>query len=499
MEAELQELREVVAQLRADNERLRQEQVAAVPGPSTAPSISLTPAASSTASAPLTERLIFVPRDRKCPIFRGKSGIGLTEWLEEVQACMRARHLSASDQAFFLLDHLEGEAREEIKYRPSGERADPAKIIAVLQELYGCAESYVALQEAFFSRRQQEGETLLEFSLVLMGLMASVKQRAPSGIPNAEVLSRDQFVEHVLDGALRRELKQFVRRQPTATLLEVRSEAIRWEREGLPGVVRGRSHSVPSIFGAQCVVQGSSQGGVGSPQSSELRDVSNQVTSLGSVMGPVSPFGPSLLCRPLSQAGRSTLPRCRKTSARRAAESQFGRGSYRLRHFEPWGQERLKSCHWLQLRAANGLAIPYIGYLELDVELCGRRLPGCGILVVKDPPGCLSAQVPGVLGMNVIRKCYKELFGHHGLALFDLPVVSEAPKPVMQALQKCHQASVKPDQSAGKVKWTLLPWRLGRLFLLRKWLYDGQLGLLQVNIPMPIVSHGPQAGWHTEL
>ncbi|KAK0153281.1 hypothetical protein N1851_005014 [Merluccius polli] len=118
-------------------------------------------------------------------------------------------------------------------------------------------------------------------------------------------------------------------------------------------------------------------------------------------------------------------------------------------HFEPWGQERLKSCHWLQLRAANGLAIPYIGYLELDVELCGRRLPGCGILVVKDPSWLF---VPGVLGMNVIRKCYKELFGHHGLALFDLPVVSEAPKPVMQALQKCHQASVKPDQSAGKVK-----------------------------------------------
>ena len=76
-----------------------------------------------------------------------------------------------------------------------------------------CAESYVALQEAFFSRRQHEGETLLEFSLALMGLMTSVKQRAPSGIPNAEVLLRDQFVEHVLDGPLRRELKQFVRRR----------------------------------------------------------------------------------------------------------------------------------------------------------------------------------------------------------------------------------------------------------------------------------------------
>ena len=121
-------------------------------------------------------------------------------------------------------------------------------------------------------------------------------------------------------------------------------------------------------------------------------------------------------------------------------------------HFEPWGQEHLKSFHWLQLRAANGLAIPYIGYLELDVELCGKRLPGCGILVVKDPPGCVSSQVPGVLGMNVIRKCYRELFGHHGLALFDLPVVSGALKCVVQALQKCHQANVEIDQSAGKVK-----------------------------------------------
>ncbi len=249
MEAELQELRDLVAQLRADNDRLRQEQVAAVPGPSTAPSVPLPPAASSA-----VERLIFVPRDRRCPTFRGKSGIGLAEWLEEVRACMRARHLSVSDQAFFLFDHLEGEAREEIKYRPSAERSDPDKIIEVLQELYGCAESYVALQEAFFSRWQHEGETLLEFSLALMGLMASVKQRAPSGIPNAEVLLRDQFVEHVLDGSLRRELKQFVRQQPTATLLEARSEAIRWEREGLPGGARGRSHSVPSVFSAQCVV-----------------------------------------------------------------------------------------------------------------------------------------------------------------------------------------------------------------------------------------------------
>lgn len=265
MGEELQELRELVAQLRADNERMRQEQNVNAPGPSSA--------APTTAvvSAPVTERLIVVPRDR-CPMFRGRSGVGLSEWLDEVQACMRARHLSVSDQAFFLFDHLEGEAREEIKHRPSTERSDPAKIMSALKEMYGCYESYVALQEAFFSRRQQEGETLQEFSLALMSLMASVKQSAPNGMPNSEVLLRDQFVEHVLEGALRRELKQLVRRQPTATLLEVRGEAIRWEREGLPGGVRGRSHSVPSALGMQFGVQCGPQS-LSTSQASDLSEL----------------------------------------------------------------------------------------------------------------------------------------------------------------------------------------------------------------------------------
>lgn len=104
--------------------------------------------------------------------------------------------------------------------------------------------------------------------------------------------------------------------------------------------------------------------------------------------------------------------------------------SFFIQHFEPWGQERLRSCNWLQLKAPNGLTIPYIGYLEPDVKLCGKLIPGCGVLVVQDP-GNVSTQVPGVLGMNIIRRCYREFFGQHGLALFELPMVAEAPESVM--------------------------------------------------------------------
>lgn len=123
-------------------------------------------------------------------------------------------------------------------------------------------------------------------------------------------------------------------------------------------------------------------------------------------------------------------------------------------HFAPWGHDRLQSCHWLQLRAANGLAIPYIGYLELDVILCGKKIPRCGILVVKDPAR-LDPSVPGILGMNVIRRCYQELFGAHGLSLFDLSAVTQSPGPVIEALQHYHQATTRchvPSMGAVRVR-----------------------------------------------
>lgn len=124
-----------------------------------------------------------------------------------------------------------------------------------------------------------------------------------------------------------------------------------------------------------------------------------------------------------------------------------------VRHFEAQGLDRLRSCQWLQLRAANGLSIPYVGYLELEVDLCGKTLPGCGILVIKDLPGTTGSRVPGVLGMNVLGRCYRELFGQHGPALFEVTSVLHAPPPVKEALQQCHQVEVElPSGQPRRVK-----------------------------------------------
>ncbi len=111
MEEEVQQLKELVLQLKADNEWLLRECAASHSAPGGAASVS-----SGTASgAPpvVTERLVVIPRDRRCPVFNGRSGIGVAEWIEEIQACMRACHLSVADQALFIIDHLEGKVHEE--------------------------------------------------------------------------------------------------------------------------------------------------------------------------------------------------------------------------------------------------------------------------------------------------------------------------------------------------------------------------------------------------
>lgn len=133
-------------------------------------------------------------------------------------------------------------------------------------------QSHVSLQEDFFSRKQQDGETLQEFSHALMCLMEKVVQKSPHGSisrDGKEVLLRDQFTEHVFDCSLRRELKQFVRGHPAATLIDVRTEAIRWEQEGMSGGTRGRSHSVSDAYGYQCYHQGAGN----SPFRSELSEL----------------------------------------------------------------------------------------------------------------------------------------------------------------------------------------------------------------------------------
>jgi len=62
----------------------------------------------------------------------------------------------------------------------------------------------------------------------------------------------------------------------------------------------------------------------------------------------------------------------------------------------------------LTMRGANGLEIPYLRYLELDMKVGGVTIPNCGELVLKDTAATVWQQRrPGVLGTNVFTKIPK--------------------------------------------------------------------------------------------
>ena len=74
-------------------------------------------------------------------------------------------------------------------------------------------------------------------------------------------------------------------------------------------------------------------------------------------------------------------------------------------------QSTLGTLPWLRLRGANGLEVPYIGCIELTIEVLGQRLGRVSMLVVEKTP---STSAPCLLGMNVIGLCKKQLFSQEG-------------------------------------------------------------------------------------
>lgn len=76
--------------------------------------------------------------------------------------------------------------------------------------------------------------------------------------------------------------------------------------------------------------------------------------------------------------------------------------SFFRKHFDADGTTIHPPIQKFNLVAANGLEIPYIGYVEADLNICGKVIPKRGILIVKDPR--VPTQ-PGLIGMNVIKEC----------------------------------------------------------------------------------------------
>ena len=201
-------------------------------------------------------RLVHVARDRPCPSFSGGPGedtMSIEAWITEVRRCWEGRVWTVAEQAIFILDHLTGNARAEVEFHSESERDSPDKIFALLVEHFRNSQSYVHSLAQFCQRHQRSDESIREFSYGLKRLMDAVIRSAPSAVPNSDQLLRDQLIEHVRDGTLRRSLDQRLASNPHMTFSEVRAVAVKWE-ETRPPSVRVRSHSCGASDSIPCAL-----------------------------------------------------------------------------------------------------------------------------------------------------------------------------------------------------------------------------------------------------
>ncbi|KAL1249465.1 hypothetical protein QQF64_020470 [Cirrhinus molitorella] len=350
-----------------------------------------------------TRSYIYVPRERQIQPFCGeynKDGRSVEEFIEEVERVLRARDQTREEQLDFIISLLRGPRWK-----------------------------------------------------------SSVTKQSPGGLVNEQVILRDQFVEGVRDAALRRELRKIIREKPHLTLLEIRNEAILWSMEESRPTRVANSRTVRSELLSE--TKGNDAGSE-TQTSTVLNDILQVITrqdkrlseqeqsrvdcatvcvrrctmrrggrpkSAARTAEGQEKYGPSMALNEATQGVVSGSPP-EGTSRDRFLERAVGKcpmvdlkirgvlvsclldtGSQVSTITEGFFREHLfgnesdvlSTSGWLKITAANGLDIPYLGYIELDVEVMGMTLPECGFLIVKETPSPSSVAV--LIGMNIISKC----------------------------------------------------------------------------------------------
>ncbi|CAG2202064.1 unnamed protein product [Mytilus edulis] len=329
---------------------------------------------------PSSERMLYMCR--KIEKFQSLLGIifQVEDWIEDVNTVLHAREMSRQERADFIYLQLEGSAKDEVKYRSHLVRQSPDQILEILQDAFGVKDNITKLQKNFLDRVQKPNESLREYSYVLMDLMSKITNKDSTWMPNKEKTLCDQFSQNVQDSYLRKHLKQIVRAQSHIPFLDLREEAIMWseEEEYKDKRYNTKRRKVKQPILYQKNLQLMSQDCRLS--SCEFQEVGKRVES--TVKSPIVDDNHM----DSIQADR-LVGKCPTVSAYVAGfkvNCLVDTGSTVTTVTESFYNRFLRRCTDLQtditfnLKGANGTCIPYIGYVEVDIDIMGQRLPNRG-------------------------------------------------------------------------------------------------------------------------
>ena len=130
----------------------------------------------------------------------------LADWLDDLFIYARQLVVSGDDRTVVLLDHLGGCAKEEVFCHPLAMRQSMESLTALLRSRFGPLETVHSLHAGFHARMQLEGESLADYSRVLMILHDRIEKAAAA-------LAERQALTLLRDNTLKEQFAQGVRQQ----------------------------------------------------------------------------------------------------------------------------------------------------------------------------------------------------------------------------------------------------------------------------------------------
>ena len=129
------------------------------------------------------------------------------------------------------------------------------------------------------------------------------------------------------------------------------------------------------------------------------------------------------------------------------------------------GREVLNVSCYIRISASQGLEIPYIGYVELQLTVLSNTFKNLGFLVVKDPISTpineRKKRIPGILGSNALRDMRKQLvstYGENFASTISNTKLNHCESALLHALQMyrapvmCEETVAVPSKGYRKVR-----------------------------------------------
>lgn len=177
-------------------------------------------------------KTVYVTKEsKKIPKLKGtptsEEDVDVEEWLDDIQRYIKARKLPDKEAFSFIMEHLDGAAKWEVRFRFT-EDPNPEEVLRAISQVFGVPDSMSRLQEQFFKRNQSETEGILEYSLALMRLLDKIEKRDSSTTSQHDKFLKGKFTEGVREESLRRELRGINIEKPDLAFWELRDRAIKW-------------------------------------------------------------------------------------------------------------------------------------------------------------------------------------------------------------------------------------------------------------------------------